>query len=108
MENLLSFLLIRVLSPNTTEAIKTYNRVFAEPKKPTPKPKPTPKRVVTKTISTPKRVVTKTIPTPSVKKVITEEDELMESLTYFQNKSYQTKEDKESIRMIKLMLKNRK
>jgi hypothetical protein len=95
MENLLSFLLIRVLSPNTTEAIKTYNRVFAEPKKPTPKP-------------TPKRVVTKTIQTPSVKKVITEEDELMESLTYFQNKSYQTKEDKESIRMIKLMLKNRK
>ena len=104
MENLLSFLLIRVLSPNTTEAIKTYNRVFAEPKKPTP----TPKRVVTK----PKRVVTKPkekiTPQPSVKKVITEEDELMESLTYFQNKSYQTKEDKESIRMIKLMLKNRK
>ena len=104
MENLLSFLLFRVLSPNTTEAIKTYNRVFAEPKKPTP----TPKRVVTK----PKRVVTKPkekiTPQPSVKKVITEEDELMESLTYFQNKSYQTKEDKESIRMIKLMLKNRK
>jgi hypothetical protein len=91
MENLLSFLLIRVLSPNTTEAIKTYNRMFAEPKKPTPK-----------------RVVTKTIPIPPVKKVITEEDELMESLTYFQSKSYQTKEDKESIRMIKLMLKNRK
>lgn len=97
MENLLSFLLIRVLSPNTTEAIKTYNKVFAEPKKPTPKPK----RVVTK----PKEKIT---PQPSVKKVITEEDELMESLTYFQNKSYQTKEDKESIRMIKLMLKNRK
>jgi hypothetical protein len=94
MENLLSFLLIRILSPNTTEAIKTYNRVFAEPKKPTPKPK----RVVTKTIQ-------KTSP---VKKVITEDDELMESLTYFQSKSYQTKEDKESIRMIKLMLKNRK
>ena len=106
MENLLSFLLIRVLSPNTTEAIKTYNRVFAEPNKPTPKP--TPKRVVNKTIPKPKRVVTKTTPIPSVKKVITEEDELMESLTYFQNKSYQTKEDKESIRMIKLMLKNRK
>lgn len=69
--------------------------MFAEPKKPTPKP-------------TPKRVVTKTIPIPPVKKVITEEDELMESLTYFQSKSYQTKEDKESIRMIKLMLKNRK
>jgi hypothetical protein len=98
MENLLSFLLIRVLSPNTTEAIKTYNRVFAEPKKPTPKPK----RVVT---PKPKE---KIVPQPSVKKVITEEDELMESLTYFQNKSYQTKEDKESIRMIKLMLKNRK
>jgi hypothetical protein len=102
MENLLSFLLIRALSPNTTEAIKTYNKVFATPKKPTPKPKPTPKRVVTK------RVVTKTIPTPPVKKVITEEDELMESLSYFQSKSYKTKEDKESIRMIKLMLKNRK
>jgi hypothetical protein len=105
MENLLSFLLIRVLSPNTTEAIKTYNRVFAESKKPTPKPK----RVVTPKL---KRVVTKPkekiVPQPSVKKVITEEDELMESLTYFQNKSYQTKEDKESIRMIKLMLKNRK
>jgi hypothetical protein len=97
MENLLSFLLIRVLSPNTTEAIKTYNKVFAEPKKPTPKPKP----VVTK----PKK---KIISKPSVKKVITEEDELMESLIYFQNKSYKTKEDKESIRMIKVMLKNRK
>ena len=71
--------------------------MFATPKKPTPKPKPTPKRVVTKTI-----------PTPPVKKVITEEDELMESLSYFQSKSYKTKEDKESIRMIKLMLKNRK
>lgn len=90
MENLLSFLLIRALSPNTTEAIKTYNKVFAEPKKPTPKPKE------------------KIISQPSVKKVITEEDELMESLTYFQNKSYKTKEDKESIRMIKSMLKNRK
>jgi hypothetical protein len=100
MENLLSFLLIRALSPNTTEAIKTYNKVFAEPKKPRPK------RAVTKT--TPKRAVVKTIPTPPVKKVITEEDELMESLTYFQSKSYKTKEDKESIRMIKLMLKNRK
>ena len=95
MENLLSFLLIRVLSPNTTEAIKTYNKVFAEPKKPKPKP------VVTK----PKK---KIISKPSVKKIITEEDELMESLIYFQNKSYKTKEDKESIRMIKVMLKNRK
>jgi hypothetical protein len=100
MEKLLALLLIRALSPNTTEAIKTYNKVFVTPKKPTPKP--TPKRVVTK------RVVTKTIPTPPVKKVITEEDELMESLSYFQSKSYKTKEDKESIRMIKLMLKNRK
>lgn len=94
MENLLSFLLIRVLSPNTTEAIKTYNKVFAEPKKLKPN------SVVTK----PKK---KIISKPLVKKVITEEDELMESLTYFQNKSYKTKEDKESIRMIKIMLKNR-
>ena len=99
MENLLSFLLIRVLSPNTTTAIKTYNKVFAEPKKLTPKPRQ--KQVVSK----PKE---KLIPISPVKKVVTEEDELMESLTYFQNKSYKTKEDKESIRMIKVMLKSRK
>jgi hypothetical protein len=43
-----------------------------------------------------------------IRKIITEEEELMESLIYFQNKYYQTKEDKEAIRMIKLMLKNRK
>jgi hypothetical protein len=43
-----------------------------------------------------------------IRKIVTEQEELMESLIYFQNKYYQTKEDKEAIRMIKLMLKNRK
>lgn len=97
MEKLLSFLLIRALSPNTNEAIRTFNRVFAEPKKPQPK---TPRR-----ITKPKEKPITSVP---VKKIITEEDELLESLSYFQSKSYKTKEDKESIQMIKLMLKNRK
>lgn len=69
--------------------------MFEEPKKVAPK------RVVRQ----PKEKVS---PKPVVKKVVTEDDELLESLTYFQGKSYQTKEDKDAIRMIKLMLKNRK
>jgi hypothetical protein len=95
MENLLTFLLIRALSPNTMTAINTFNKLFEEPKKVAPK----------RVVKQPKEKVTQK---PVVRKVVTEEDELMESLSYFQGKSYQTKEDKEAIRMIKLMLKNRK
>ncbi len=76
-------------------AINTFNKLFEEPKKVTPK----------RVVKQPKEKVTQK---PVVRKVVTEEDELMESLSYFQNKSYQTKEDKDAIRMIKLMLKNRK
>lgn len=94
MKNLITFLIIRALSPNSKTATEIFKKILDERN-------PTPKRLV-------RQPKTKLTPKPKVKKVITQEEELMESLHYFTSKSYQTKEDKEAIRMIKLMLKNRK
>jgi hypothetical protein len=110
MEKLITYTLIRLFTKNHTDTVKVLNVIKSldkpqKPKRVSYSVNPTPVKPIKAPIQ---KVVKPVTPTKDLSKPITETDELMESLTYFQNKSYKTKEDKESIRMIKLMLKNRK
>jgi hypothetical protein len=99
MEKLITYTLIRLFTKNNNDAIRIFKAIDSLDKRHTPKT--TPSKVV-KVVNTPKPV----LPVRELHKPIGKKEELLESLSYFQNKSYQTKDDKESIRMIKVMLKN--
>jgi hypothetical protein len=129
MEKLITYTLIRLFTKNNNDAIRIFKTIDSLDKRQTPKTTPSkvvkvvrpPKPIlpvskptqITYTVkSTPIKVVkvvnvSKPVPPArELHKPISKKEELLESLSYFQNKSYQTKDDKESIRMIKVMLKN--
>ena len=117
MEKLITFTLIRLFTKSNNDAIRIFKAINSLDKGQSPKT--TPSKVV-KVVRPPKPTLPVSKPTPikvvnvpkpilparELHKPIGKKEELLESLSYFQNKSYQTKDDKESIRMIKVMLKN--
>lgn len=98
---LLKYLTIRVTCKNAETALKVYTTLY--PTTPTE----------TKYVEVPKYVrVTEPkspvqVPNSPIKPV-DKQEELEESLTYLNNKKVKTKQDKESIEIIKSILKNMK
>jgi hypothetical protein len=98
---LLKYLIIRLTTNSSDNAIKVYNTLY---------PTSTPK---TKYIEVPKYVRVSEPQSPvqvpnSPVKPVDKREELEESLTFLNNKKYKTKQDKESIDIIKSILKNMK
>jgi hypothetical protein len=98
---LLKYLIIRLTTKGSDNAIKVYNTLYpAAPAE-------------TKYVEVPKYV---RVPEPqspvhvpnSPMKPVDKREELEESLTYLNNKKVKTKQDKESIEIIKSILKNMK
>ena len=108
---LLDFLAVRLISKDTESAVKVYNALYNQPRvvsKPTPKPQPQPKpvvKVVEKIVYVPAPATVGPNPSP---KPVTKKEELLESLQYLTNKKSKTKQDRESIDIIKSILKNMK
>jgi hypothetical protein len=92
MEKLLVLLAIRAFVRNTDDSIKIYNALFSEQKPVVKKEKPS----ITGTTNKPIVEVKK----PSKR------DELLESLTYLKSKKAKTKQDKDSIYTLEMILKN--
>jgi hypothetical protein len=122
---LLDFLAVRLISKDTASAVKVYNALYSQPNvvyKPAPQPKPIVKvveKIVYKPAPQPKpivKVVEKIVYVPAPQPVahkpspkpVTKKDELLESLQYLNNKKSKTKQDRESIDIIKSILKNMK
>lgn len=122
---LLDFLAVRLISKDTASAVKVYNALYSQPSvvyKPAPQPKPIVKvveKIVYKPQPQPKpivKVVEKIVYVPAPQpivhkpspKPVTKKDELLESLQYLNNKKFKTKQDRESIDIIKSILKNMK
>jgi hypothetical protein len=104
---LLDFLAVRLISKDTESAVKVYNALYRQPNvvyKPQPQPKPVVK-VVEKIVYVPAPAPVEPKPSP---KPATKKEELLESLQYLNNKKYKTKQDRESIDIIKSILKNMK
>jgi hypothetical protein len=93
MEKLFTLLVIRAVTNNTDEAIKLYNTVFSDQKIESPK-------------QLSKIVGTTLTPVVEVKKPVNNKDELVEYLIYLKNKSFKTKQDKESIGVLEAVLNN--
>lgn len=93
MEKLFTLLLIRAVTNNTDESIKLYNTVFSD------QPIESPKQLS-------KIVGTTLNPVVEVKKPANNKDELVEYLIYLKNKSFKTKQDKESIGVLEAVLNN--
>jgi hypothetical protein len=108
---LLDFLAVRLISKDTESAVKVYNALYSQPRvvyKPQPKPQPQPKpvvKVVEKIVYVPSPATVEPNPSP---KPVTKKEELLESLQYLTNKKSKTKQDRESIDIIKSILKNMK
>ena len=108
---LLDFLAVRLISKDTESAVKVYNALYSQPRvvyKPQPKPVPQPKpivKVVEKIVYVPAPAPVELKPSP---KPVTKKEELLESLQYLTNKKSKTKQDRESIDIIKSILKNMK
>lgn len=102
MEKLITYTLIRLFTKSNNDAIRIFKVIDSLDKRQTPKPKQLTRPVKPNPIKVSKPIT----PVRELHKPISKKEELLESLSYFQNKSYQTKDDKESIRMIKVMLKN--
>lgn len=104
---LLDFLAVRLISKDTDSAVKVYNALYSQPivvYKPQPQPKPVVK-VVEKIVYVPTPAPVEPKPSP---KPVTKKEELLESLQYLNNKKSKTKQDRESIDIIKSILKNMK
>ena len=104
---LLDFLAVRLISKDTESAVKVYNALYSQPRvvyKPQPQPKPVVK-VVEKIVYVPGPATVEPKPSP---KPVTKKEELLESLQYLTNKKSKTKQDRESIDIIKSILKNMK
>ena len=112
---LLDFLAVRLISKDTESAVKVYNALYSQPRvvyKPQPKPVPQPKpivkvveKIVEKIVYVPAPAPVEPKPSP---KPVTKKEELLESLQYLTNKKSITKQDRESIDIIKSILKNMK
>ena len=112
---LLDFLAVRLISKDTESAVKVYNALYSQPRvvyKPQPKPVPQPKpivkvveKIVEKIVYVPAPAPVEPKPSP---KPVTKKEELLESLQYLTNKKSKTKQDRESIDIIKSILKNMK
>jgi hypothetical protein len=108
---LLDFLAVRLISKDTESAVKVYNALYSQPRvvyKPQPQPKPVVKvveKVVEKIVYVPAPAPIGPKPSP---KPVTKKEELLESLQYLNNKKSKTKQDRESIDIIKSILKNMK
>lgn len=98
---LLKYLIIRLTTKGSDNAVKVYNTLYP--------PAPT----ETKYVEVPKYV---RVPEPespikvpnSPMKPVDKREELEESLSFLNNKKVKTKQDKESIEIIKSVLKNMK
>ena len=96
---LLKYLIIRLTTKGSDNAIKVYNTLYPA----TP--------YETKYVEAPKYVRVPESPTQvpnSPMKPVDKREELEESLSYLNNKKVKTKQDKESIEIIKSILKNMK
>ena len=118
---LLDFLAVRLISKDTESAVKVYNALYSQPRvvykpqpKPVPQPKPAPQpkpivkvveKIVEKIVYVPAPAPVEPKPSP---KPVTKKEELLESLQYLTNKKSKTKQDRESIDIIKSILKNMK
>lgn len=92
---LLKYLIIRLTTKGSDNAIKVYNTLY-----PTTQPE-------IKYIRIPTTESTVQVPNSPMKPV-DKRTELEESLTYLDNKKVKSKQDKESIEIIKSILKNMK
>ena len=98
---LLKYLIIRLTTKGSDNAIKVYNTLYpAAPAE-------------TKYVEVPKYVRVPELQSPvqvpnSPMKPVDKREELEESLSYLNNKKVKTKQDKESIEIIKSILKNMK
>jgi len=88
-------------APQPKPIVKVVEKIVY---KPAPQPKPIVK-VVEKIVYVPAPQPVAHKPSP---KPVTKKDELLESLQYLNNKKFKTKQDRESIDIIKSILKNMK
>lgn len=86
MKELLKYLIIRITTRHAKTAIDIYNTLY-----------PNQKEVV---------YVDNTTSVVSVQNVKSKKDEIIDSLNYLKNKKIKTKQDKESIYSLEMVLKN--
>ena len=98
---LLKYLIIRLTTNSSDNAIKVYNTLYPA------SPAETKYVEVPKYVRVPEPQSSVQVPNSPMKPV-DKREELQESLTYLNNKKIKTKQDKESIEIIKSILKNMK
>ena len=96
MKELLKYLVIRCTTRHAKTAIEVYNTLYPKQKEIVYIEKP----IVTQ--------VENSISVSSVSKTKSKKDELMESLSYLKGKKVKTKQDKESIYTLEMILRNMK
>lgn len=96
MKELLKYLVIRCTTRHAKTAIEVYNNLYPKQKEIVYIEKP----IVTQ--------VENSISVSSVSKTKSKKDEIMESLYYLKNKKVKTKQDKESIYSLEMVLNNMK
>ena len=88
MKELLKYLVIRITTRHAKTAIDVYNTLY-----------PKQKEVI---------YVDNSTPVVSVQNTKSKKDEIIDSLNYLKNKKVKTKQDKESIYSLEMVLKNMK
>jgi hypothetical protein len=88
MKELLKYLVIRITTRHAKTAIDVYNTLY-----------PKQKEVI---------YVDNSTPVVSVQNTKSKKDEILNSLNYLKNKKVKTKQDKESIYSLEMVLKNMK
>jgi hypothetical protein len=88
MKELLKYLVIRMTTRHAKTAIDVYNTLY-----------PKQKEVI---------YVDNSTPVVSVQNTKSKKDEILDSLNYLKNKKVKTKQDKESIYSLEMVLKNMK
>jgi hypothetical protein len=88
MKELLKYLVIRITTRHAKTAIDVYNTLY-----------PKQKEVI---------YVDNSTPVVSVQNTKSKKDEILDSLNYLKNKKVKTKQDKESIYSLEMVLKNMK
>jgi hypothetical protein len=96
MKELLKYLVIRVTTRHAKTAIDVYNSLYKKQKEII---------YIEKPLSTQNEVNTSVV---SVQNNNSKKDEVLESLNYLKNKKVKTKQDKESIYSLEMVLKNMK
>jgi hypothetical protein len=96
MKELLKYLVIRCTTRHAKTAIEVYNTLYPKQKEIVYIEKP----IITQ--------VENNLSVTSVPKTKSKRDEIMESLSYLRNKKVKTKQDKESIYSLEMVLNNMK